>query len=87
MVIHEVCEGNPGAMTFLAEAFAVDLLSAATAFERMQNNNITGSKLYMLWNDCCDRNTVKALQIMLNNTIEDIIEHINEEHGRGIRYE
>ena len=40
----------------------------------------------MIWNDCCDRNAEKALDIMLNNDIDDIRYHINYEDGRGIPY-
>lgn len=53
----------------------------------MQDNNIRGAKLYMLWNDCCDRNTDKTMNIMLENPIEDIVKHINFEGGRGIKYD
>lgn len=86
LVSLDICEGNPGALTFLMEAYAINMFGAEKAFQRMQNNNITGAKLYMLWNDCCDRDTKKALQIMKSNTIQDIVEHINYENGRGIKY-
>lgn len=86
MVSFDICEGNIGALTFLMEAYDVDMFGAERAFQRMQDNNITGSRLYMLWNDCCDRDTKKALQIMKNNAIQDIVEHINYENGRGIKY-
>lgn len=81
-----ICEGNPGALAFLLEAYKMDSIGAEKAFRRMYNNNITGDKLYMLWNDCCDRDTKKTIQIMRNHTINDIIQHINYENGRGIKY-
>lgn len=87
MVSFDLCEGNPGALSFMGQAYAVDMFRAEDAFQRMQDNKISGSKLYMLWNDCCDRDTKKALEIMLNNDIDDIVKHINFEAGRGIRYE
>ena len=37
--------------------------------------------------DCCNRDTDKAVNIMLTHSIEDIVEHINYEHGRGIPYQ
>lgn len=86
MVTFEVCNGNPGALTFIMEAYDKNMFKAERAFQRMQDNNITGAKLYMLWNDCCGRNTEKAMQIMLENTIQDIVEHINYVNGRGIKY-
>lgn len=87
MVRLDICEGNVGCLTFVCDAYEFNMFRAERAFQRMQDNNITGCKLYMLWNDCCDRNIEKAVNIMLNNTIEDIVAHINYENGRGIKYE
>ena len=86
MVNFDLCEGNAGALTFMLVAYDIDMWGAESAFQRMQSNNITGSKLYMLWNDCCDRDAAMAINVMKNHTIEDIIKHINYENGRGIRY-
>lgn len=87
MVSFNLCDGNPGALTFMMDAYDKFLFKAEAAFQRMQDNLIRGAKLYMLWNDCCDRNTKKAVEIMLNNPIDDILQHINYEQGRGIPYE
>ena len=87
MVTFDICEGNPGALTFLSFAYRDNPFKAERAFQRMQNNNITGCKLYMLWNDCCDRDTEKTVRIMNENDIHDIVLHINYENGRGIPYE
>lgn len=86
MVSFNICEGNPGALTFLMQAYDVDMFGAERAFQRMQNNNITGCKLYMLWNDCCNRDTKLSLQIMTKCSIEKIKEHINYESGRGFAF-
>lgn len=89
-----VLGGNPGAMTFYAEAHNLCVyrgfvlsFAAQKAFDRMLENGITGDKLYMLWNDCCDRDTGKALKIIMDHDIDDIVEHINYENGRGIKYD
>ncbi len=88
MVRFDICENNPGAMTFLADAYMTGHPGLAErAFQRMQDNGIRGDKLYMIWNDCCGRNTAKAVKIMATKPIEDIIRHINYEQGRGIPYE
>ena len=84
MVSFDICAGNPGALTFLMQAYEVDMFRAERAFQRMQDNGITGSRLYMLWNDCCGRDTDHALVVMLNMSVEDIVRHINYEGGRGI---
>lgn len=92
MVDLNMAKGNPGALQFICEAYApgisiAKLARAEQAFQRMQDNKIEGAALYMLWNDCCDRNTSKAIEIMLINDIEDIKKHINLDGGRGIPYE
>lgn len=86
MVSFNICEGNPGALTFLMLAYDVDMFGAERAFQRMQNNGITGCKLYMLWNDCCNRDTELALKVMKYCSIEKINEHINYEGGRGFAF-
>ena len=85
MVSFDICAGNPGAMTFLMQAYATNPFKAERAFQRMQDNGITGSRLYMLWNDCCDRDTAHALKVMLNMSVENIVRYINYEGGRGIK--
>jgi hypothetical protein len=90
-IIINLAEGNPGTLTFIMEALSSSYAKlypnfVYSAFIRMQYSHITGSKLYMLWNDCCNRQTNTALDIMLNNSIEDIVQHINYENGRGIEY-
>lgn len=92
LVSFDMCEGNPGALTFMMAAYSPnknlkELLKTESAFGRMRKFGITGAKLYMLWNDCCDRDTDKAIQIMRTNDIDDILKHINYEGGRGIPYE
>ena len=87
LVDFKICEGNPGALTFMLKAYEKNPWRAEMGFQRMRDNGITGSKLYMLWNDCCGKNTEAAVMIMNENDIEDIRKHINYESGRGIPYE
>ena len=86
MVSFNICEGNPGALIFLLSACDVDMFGAYGAFQRMQKNGITGSKLYVLWNDCCGRDTALALKVMKYSSIEKIKEHINHDGGRGFAF-
>lgn len=86
MVSFDLFEGNPGAIQFCMEAYDADMLAAENGFQRMERHHIRGSKLYMLWNDCCNRDTARAIEIMNNNSIDDIKMHINFEQGRGIAY-
>jgi hypothetical protein len=86
MVTFDICEGNPGALTFLMNAYRIKPFKAEAAFKRMQNAGITGSRLYMLWNDCCMRNTEYAIQIMNETDISTIIHHIDDGKGYGIPF-
>lgn len=87
----EIWNGNPGAYAFLREAYDIDHDKTDMAFNRMKNNGIIGSQLYIIWSDCCHRDTAKALDVIANNTIEDIKYHINKANivftQRGIPYD
>lgn len=79
--------GNPGAIIFITELFSeFNPNLAAQILERMLFNGIKGSRLYMLWNDCCERDTAKTALIALTYPIKDIKAHINYDAGRGIPY-
>ena len=84
-----VSEGNPGAATFCMEAMHQENAAkyAIAAIERMKALDITGDKLYMVWNDCCNRDTEKTLTVMLEKSQDDLIKHLNYENGRGIPFE
>jgi hypothetical protein len=86
MIGFDIAEENIGALTFIMDAYDKHMFNAEKAFTKVTEAGIKGDKLYMLWNDCCNRNTDMAVKIMLEHTIEDILEHINYEHGRGIPY-
>lgn len=87
MVPFDICEGNPGALQFLMQAYDIDPFRAERCFRRMRGNGISGSKLYMLWNDCCGRDTEKTMDIMEGRGIDEIKCHINYDGGRGIPFE
>lgn len=87
LVNFNLCEENPGALTFMMEAYNVSPFQAEAGFQRMAENGISGSKLYMLWNDCCNRDTIFAMNIMRCENIKNIIKHINYGNGYGIPFE
>ncbi len=87
MITFDICEGNQGCFAFLMEAiFKVDGAKAERAVERMNLFGIRGSNLYILWNDCCNRQTAFTLNVMLYETLEEIRRHIFQDVGRGIPY-
>lgn len=86
MLAIDVSAGNPGALAFVMAAIDNDPGAARHGLNRMLQAGITGGKLYMLWNDCCGRDTAEALRVMLDYPIELIVKHINYENGRGIPF-
>ena len=87
MLAVDVSAGNPGALAFVMAAIDKDPGAARHGLSRMLEAGITGAKLYMLWNDCCSRDTAEALRAMLDYPIELIVRHINYENGRGIPFD
>lgn len=83
----DLASGNPGTFAFIVELYKLNLFRAELACQRMLRGGIKGSHLYMLWNDCCDHDTEKAMKIMLTKDIEDIKKHINYGKGRGYAFE
>lgn len=81
MVSLNLCMGNPGAIAFMANAYKKDVGRAERGFQRMQDAGICGSKLYMIWNDCCGRNMEKALDVMNEESIPVILEHVSGPRG------
>ena len=79
-------EGNPGAVTFIAEAIKTNAKCAAVAFIRAKEYGITGDKLYMFWNDCCERDTRATIWMLVGHDMEDNLKHLNYENGRGIPF-
>lgn len=86
LLAREYCGGNPGALSFFIEGLELDANRAVNGFQRMKLNEIHSEKLYMLWNDCCNRDTKRAIYIMLHDNVESIHRHINYDNGRGIPY-
>lgn len=90
--ILEISGGNPGCLMFIAAATADaknerDERRLIAGLIRMEALQVVGDKLYMLWNDCCGRNVRKTINVMMDNSTVNIIEHINYSKGRGIPYE
>lgn len=86
LVTFDICKGNPGALTFLMDAYKLMPGYAESAFRKLRDVNISGAKLYMIWNDCCNKNTERAIDMILDNDIDTINHFINYENGRGLKY-
>ena len=82
----KIYNGNPGAYTFMEDAIRLDSDKAYASFRAAKEYGIIGEKLYMLWNDCCKRNTNCTMDVLLMAPKEILEDHINYEHGRGIPF-
>ncbi len=73
-------EGNIGAVAFITDVLDKAMKEndemAALALSRAKTFNIVGAKLYLLWNDCCGRDTDKAIRVLAENSKDDIMEHL-----------
>ena len=64
LLILLVSDGNIGAETFAREAIALDHDAAVNGLRRLLDWDIPGEYFYALWNDCCERNTALAIEVM-----------------------
>ena len=81
--INEIAQGNPGALNFAVQAYIRNPALAERSFQRMVDANIAGTKLYMLWSDCLQRNVEASLKVMNTWQIGKILGAINYDGGRG----
>jgi hypothetical protein len=86
LVTFDICKGNTGALTFLIDAYKLMPGYAESAFRKLRDANITGAKLYIIWNDCCNNDTYLAIDMIISEDIDTINYFINYENGRGLRY-
>lgn len=94
-VVVAMSEGNPGAMRtcmeLIKEAPTVDPdsgLGALGPLLQLDSLNIWGPRLYMLWNDVCDRDVPAMIAILRANQLgslsETAINHAIDNRGEGI---
>lgn len=85
-VIFKMSEGNPGCIAFLSDLLGTHHPMAVLFILRFDILGLYGSKLYMLWNDCCDRSAIKVIEVLEKNMageISDIeiVEHVSGTYG------
>lgn len=91
-IFKEIADNNPGCMLFLMNAIDVERTKRIKPgylpvfLARAKLFDIKGERIYTFWNECCDQNARKAINIFCENSIDDILAHIND-GGDGIPYE
>lgn len=85
-LIVDVAEGNPGALAFCMELLKIDPAEGFYNILRLKRYKVTGPKAYMLWNDCCGRNTKEAAGVLKECASgrispEELREHVDRPWG------
>ena len=80
-----MAEGNPGCLQFLAELMRTE--GGQEAMLALAEHGIMGSRAYQLWNDCCGRDTKKAVEILFlakekKITHEELCANIDLPYGK-----
>lgn len=81
--VSELADGNIGAMSFVFDTLNIeddnDRKNMPLALARAKHFGIVGSKLYLLWNDCCNKDTSKTLRVLVEESKESLFDHIDVE--------
>ena len=82
-----MCDGNPGALTCMIGMLKRDAGKAVLQILQFDMLGIYGSKIYMVWNDCCGRDYDKldeTIQAFAEGkfTREQIHENLNQVRAR-----
>ena len=88
-IICDFSEGNPGCAEFIMESLNKTPQFMMKVLMFADNNEIYGSKLYMLWNDCCDRDldkVDKTIDYLLTNKVSQATIHENLNRGRALPF-
>jgi len=89
-IIIEFCQGNPGCMQFVTELINQRQECGKDPIElilEMYRHDVTGSRAYQLWNDCCGRDTEMAAEVIelvkkRKITKAELIEHVFQPYGK-----
>ncbi len=88
-IIIKLSEGNPGAMTTLFEIMKVkknEEISCISTFLVIDTMELYGSHLYMLWNDCCNRDINETLNVINNYQLGKITNIDINERIKNVGY-
>lgn len=78
--------GNPGAIAFLFELIKANPERYITDFMTIDCMELYESKLYMLWNDCCNRDVNKVLRIFNQYRLGKITQQDIEDRVKTVGY-
>ena len=85
-VIITMADGNPGALTCMMQMVQSDPMAMLDLLS-LDSLGIYGSKLYMLWSDCCGRDMKKFKETIIafregKFSYEEIHANLNQTYGK-----
>lgn len=71
-------DGNPGALTFMFNMITIVIspMELMKILFKLDESEIYGSHIYMIWNDCCDRDTEKAIKMIKNLSTQELRSYV-----------
>lgn len=72
-------DGNIGAAMCCMNIIESGNGKGTVALQRMLDIDIKGEKIYLIWNDCCNRDIDKTIKVMLEKSKDEILDHIDLE--------
>lgn len=85
-ILMKMSDGNVGCLSFLIEVIEKEGINVFCEITlRLDSAELYGSLIYMLWNDCCDRDTQKTIRMIKNLDRETLRSYVVDK-GYGTKY-
>lgn len=84
-VIIKMSDGNPGCLSFLMDLASKDTMLFCSVALKLDSAELYGSEVYMLWNDCCGRDTDKTVRMIKSLDNETLRSYVVD-RGYGAKY-
>ena len=85
-ILMKMSDGNQGCLSFLMmviERESIDVFCEIVL--KLDSAELYGSLIYMLWNDCCDRDTQKTIRMIRKLDRETLRSYVVDK-GYGTKY-
>lgn len=84
-ILMKMSDGNPGCLTFLMELAHKDSMLLCSVALKLDSAELYGSEVYMLWNDCCDRDIDKTVRMIKKLDYKTLRSYVVD-RGYGAKY-
>ena len=81
--LSKMSEGNPGCLEFLMDVFKNgDIDTFYEMVIRLDDSKLYGAFIYMLWNDCCSRDTYKTIRMIRKLDCDTLRSYVSDTRHR-----